>query len=204
MTPPESAPDDAGERPPLVLASASPRRLDLLNQVALAPDRVDPASLDESPARGELPNAYAARVAAAKAEAVAARQPGAYVVACDTVVAAGRRILPKPDSRDEAHRCLRALSGGRHRVYAGLTVAAPDGRRAHRLVTTRVKVKRLHRDEVRAYLDSGEWDGKAGGYAIQGRAGAFIPWVSGSYPAVVGLPVHETVHLLDGLGYPVR
>ncbi|SDF99523.1 septum formation protein [Limimonas halophila] len=175
-----------------------------MRQVALAPDRIDPASLDETPARGELPNAYAARVAAEKAEAVAARHPDAFVVACDTVVAAGRRILPKPETREQAHSCLRLLSGGRHRVYGGLTVRAPGGRTAHRLVTTRVKMKRLHPDDIRSYLDSGEWDGKAGGYAIQGRAGAFIPWVNGSYPAVVGLPVCETVQLLAGLGYPVR
>jgi len=199
-----SAPDAAPERAPLVLASASPRRLELLRQVALAPDRIDPAELDETPARGELPNAYAARVAAEKAAAVAARHPGAFVVACDTVVATGRRILPKPETREQAHACLRLLSGGRHRVYGGLTVAAPGGGVRHRLVTTRVKMKRLHPEEIRAYLDSGEWHGKAGGYAIQGRAGAFVPWVNGSYPAVVGLPVHETVQLLAGLGYPVR
>ena len=189
---------------PLVLASASPRRLELLHQVGLEPGAVDAAGIDETPRRREMPGAYAARMGAEKAAAVAARRGEAFIVACDTVVATGRRILPKPASRGEAETCLNRLSGGRHRVYAGLTVRAPDGRTAHRLVTTRVKMKRLHPDEVRAYLNSGEWDGKAGGYAIQGRAAAFIPWIDGSHAAVVGLPVHETVALLDGLGYPVR
>lgn len=188
---------------PLVLASASPRRRELLDQIDLPPDSVDPADIDETPRRGELPAAYAARLARAKAETVAARQPGRFVLAADTVVATGRRILPKPSDRAEAARCLARLSGGRHRVYGGICVLAPDGRRAQRTVQTQVKMKRLHPTEVQWYLDSDEWDGKAGGYAIQGRASAFVPWINGSYANVVGLPVCETLACLRGLGYAV-
>ena len=187
----------------LVLASASPRRRDLLAQVGIIPDALDPADLDETPHRGEMPAAYAARIAAAKAEAVAARHTGAFVLAADTVVAAGRRILPKPENRAAAARCLALLSGRRHRVYGGVCVQAPDGRVARRTVQTQVRMKRLHPDEIAWYLDSGEWAGKAGGYAIQGRAAAFIPWIGGAHATVVGLPLVETLALLDGLGYPV-
>lgn len=184
----------------LVLASASPRRLELLRQVGVVPAAVDPAELDETPRRGELPAPYARRLARAKAEAVAARHPGRFVLAADTVVAAGRRILPKPATAAEARRCLELLSGGRHRVYGGVCAIAPDGRRAERLVTTQVKMKRLDRGEIDGYLAGGEWDGKAGGYAIQGAAAAFVPWINGSYHNVVGLPLVEALHLLDGLG----
>jgi septum formation protein len=187
----------------LVLASASPRRRDLLAQVDIAPDAIDPADIDESPRKGELPAPYAARIARAKAEVVAARQPDSFVLAADTVVAAGRRILPKPEDAAAARRCLELLSGGRHRVYGGLCVVAPDGRRVQRTVQTQVKMKRLHPTELQWYLDSGEWEGKAGGYAIQGRAAAFIPWINGSYANVVGLPVVETLNCLRGLGYVV-
>jgi septum formation protein len=189
--------------PPLVLASASPRRRDLLAQVGVVPDVIHPADIDETPRRDELPAAYAARVAAEKACAVATRHEGAFVVAADTVVAAGRRILPKPADRDAARRCLELLSGGRHRVYGGLHVRAPDGRTCRRTVQTQVKMKRLEAREINWYLDSGEWDGKAGGYAIQGRAAAFIPWIGGSYENVVGLPLFETLSCLKGLGYPL-
>jgi septum formation protein len=189
--------------PPLVLASASPRRRDLLAQVGVVPDVIDPADIDETPGHGEMPAAYAARVAAEKAQAVVARHEGAFVMAADTVVAVGRRILPKPADRDSARRCLELLSGGRHRVYGGLHVGAPDGRTCRRTVQTQVKMKRLDERDIAWYLDSGEWDGKAGGYAIQGRAAAFIPWVRGSYENVVGLPVFETLSCLKGLGYPL-
>lgn len=184
----------------LVLASASPRRLELLRQVGVEPAAVDPAELDERPLKRELPGPYAGRLARAKADAVAARQPGRYVLAADTVVAAGRRILPKPADRAAARACLELLSGRRHRVYGGICAVAPDGRRAERLVLTQVRMKRLHPREIDGYLAGGEWAGKAGGYAIQGAAAAFVPWINGSYANVVGLPLVEALQLLDGLG----
>lgn len=186
---------------PLVVASASPRRIELLRQVGVLADAVAPADIDETPRARELPAPYARRVAAAKADAVAPGHPGAFVLAADTVVALGRRILPKPEDAASARRCLALLSGRRHRVLGGVIVIAPDGRRAERLVGTVVAFKRLHPAEVDAYLASGEWRGKAGGYAIQGRAAALIPWIRGSYTNVVGLPIVETLALLRGLGY---
>lgn len=186
---------------PLVLASASPRRLQLLHQIGIEAAEVDPADIDETPWPRELPAAYARRIAAAKADAVAPRHPGAFVLAADTVVAAGRRILPKAEDAKSARRCLKLLSGRRHRVLGAVVVAAPCGRRAERLVTTVVAFKRLCAAEIDAYLESGEWHGKAGGYAIQGRAAAFIPWIRGSYANVVGLPLAEVAGLLAGLGY---
>jgi len=190
-----------GARPPLVLASASSRRLDLLAQVGIRVDIIDPADLDETPGRHETPRLHALRLAREKAEAVAARHPGAFVLGADTVVAVGRRILPKADTEDSARACLELLSGRAHRVDTAVAVMAPDGRRAERLAETRLHVKRLTPLEIAAYLESGEWRGKAGGYAIQGRAGAFIIDLSGSYSAVVGLPLYETVSLLQGLGW---
>ncbi|MFQ5776357.1 MAG: Maf family protein [Kiloniellaceae bacterium] len=186
---------------PLVLASASPRRLELLRQIGVEPAAVVPAEIDEAPRRREPPVAYARRVAREKAAAVAPRHPDAFVLAADTVVAVGRRILPKADDAATARRCLELLSGRRHRVLGALVLAAPDGRRAERLVTTVVTFKRLHPGEIEAYLAGGEWRGKAGGYAIQGRAAAFIPRINGSYANVVGLPLAETAALLVGLGY---
>jgi septum formation protein len=188
---------------PLILASSSPRRLDLLHQVGIQPDRIEPPDIDETAMPGELPRPHAVRLAAAKADAVAiALGPSAgYVLAADTVVACGRRILPKTEAEDEARRCLRLLSGRRHRVHGAVCVLAPDGRRAARLVTTMVGFKRLTDQEIEAYLASGEWSCKAGGYAIQGRAAAFVPAINGSYPNVVGLPVVETLALLAGLGW---
>ena len=185
----------------IYLASASPRRLSLLYQIGIAPDDLDPAALDETPLEGELPRDHARRLARAKAAAVAARRPGAFVLAADTVVALGRRILPKAEEEATARRCLELLSGRRHAVLGGVEVIAPDGRAGRRLVTTAVKVKRLTRAEIDGYLASGEWRGKAGGYAIQGRAAAFIPAITGSYSNVVGLPLAETAALLSGLGY---
>jgi septum formation protein len=189
-------------RPPLVLASASPRRRDLLAQIGLVPDAVDPAAIDERPRPRELPAQLAARLAAEKAAAVAARHPGAFVLAADTVVALGRRMLPKAETEAEALACLAALSGRRHSVLGGITLIAPDGRRAARLVTTAVRFRRLDQREIAAYVASGEWQGKAGGYAIQGLAAAFIPYLGGSYSNVVGLALAETASLLAGLGYP--
>ena len=187
--------------PALVLGSASPRRRDLLRQVGVEPAVVDAAEIDEAPKRGELPAAYARRIAAEKLIAVAARHDGAFVLAADTVVAVGRRILPKPADAAEARACLERLSGRSHKVLGAVAVQAPDGRTARRLVTTRVRFRRLHPDELAAYLDSGEWRGKAGGYAIQGLAAAFVPEIQGSYPNVVGLPLVETLALLRGLGW---
>ncbi|MDP2215113.1 nucleoside triphosphate pyrophosphatase [Phenylobacterium sp.] len=190
------------ERPTLVLASASPRRLDLLRQVGLSPDQICAADLDEAPLKGETPRRHAVRLAIAKAAAVAQSHPAAFVLAADTVVAAGRRILPKAENETQVRACLTLLSGRSHRVYTALAVHAPDGRRAERLVETRVTFKRLGADELAAYLSSGEGLGKAGGYAIQGRAGGFVTQLQGSYPSVVGLPLYESLCLLRGLGYP--
>ena len=189
----------------LVLASASPRRLDLLAQVGLRPDAVDPAELDETPLPRELPARHAQRLAEAKARTVAARHPGAFVLAADTVVACGRRILPKALTREEALVALRLLSGRRHRVHGGVALATPGGRLASRRVETIVTFKRLTPAEIDGYLASGEWHGKAGGYAIQGLAARFVRYLSGSYSNVVGLPLFETIGLLAGQGYaPAR
>jgi len=192
---------------PLVLASASPRRLELLRQgellrqVGIEPDQVVPAALDETPRPRELPVQHAERLAREKAEAVARDHPDAFVLAADTVVALGRRILPKTEEEPQARDCLQRLSGRRHRVLGGITLLAPGGRSGRRLVTTAVRFKRLAADEVEGYLASEEWRGKAGGYAIQGRAAALIPWIGGSYSNVVGLALAETVALLRGLGW---
>jgi septum formation protein len=184
-----------------VLASASPRRLELLRQVGLTPDCIDPAEIDETPRRGELPPVHAMRLAQEKAQAVSPRHPGAYILAADTVVACGRRILPKTEDEASARSCLGLLSGRRHRVHGAIALVSPDGRLASRRVESQVAFKRLSETEIGAYLRTGEWQGKAGGYAIQGRAAALIRWVSGSYSNVVGLPLFETVQLLDGRGY---
>ena len=197
-------------RPKLILASASVRRLELLQQIGLDPDALIPADLDETPNRGELPRVLAARLAAEKAEAaakIAAQRPeleGAFLVAADTVVAVGRRILPKCEVVDEATQCLRLLSGRVHRVYTAVTLITPKGGRRRRLVESRVRFKRFSSDEIEAYLASGEWRGKAGGYAIQGLAGAFVVKLVGSYTGVVGLPLYETLSLLAGEGFPAH
>jgi septum formation protein len=185
----------------LVLASASPRRLDLLRQVGIEPDIVEAANIDETPRKDELPGSHARRLAREKAMAMRARRPDCFILAADTVVACGRRILPKPVDVTEAEECLRRLSGGRHRVHGGVCVLSPNGRRVERLVTTIVKFRRLGADDIASYLESEEWKGKAGGYAIQGRAAAFVPWINGSYTNVVGLPLSEVATCLQGLGY---
>ena len=182
--------------PPLVLASASPRRLDLLRQVGFEPTEIDPPDVDETPAPHEEPRTYALRMAASKLAAVVPRHPGAVVVAADSVVVCSRRILPKAESEAEARACLDRLSGRRHRVLGAVAVGYPDGSVRTRLVETVVRFKRLERAEVDDYLRSGEWRGKAGGYAIQGRAARFVDFLSGSSSNVVGLPLFETVKLL--------
>ncbi len=184
----------------LVLASASPRRVDLLTQVGLAPDAVDPAAIDETPLPGELPARHAMRLAEAKARAVAGRHPDAFVLAADTVVACGRRILPQALERDAARQCLTLLSGRRHRVHGGIALIAGEGRLVARRVETAVAFRRLDRAEIDEYVATDEWYGKAGGYAIQGMAARFIRTIIGSYSNVVGLPLFETVNLLAGQG----
>lgn len=185
----------------LVLASASPRRLDLLRQAGIEPDLVEAAEVDERPLAGETPRRLALRLALAKAGKVAPLHPHAHVLAADTVVAVGRRVLPKAASEAECRACLELLSGRTHRVLTGVAVVAPGGSTASRLVESRLRFKRLEAREIDAYLAAGEGLGKAGGYAIQGRAGAFAVSLQGSYSAVVGLPLYEAVTLLTGLGY---
>jgi septum formation protein len=204
------APTTPLPRPRLVLASASPRRLALLAQIGVKPDAILPSEIDETPLRGETPRALAERLAMEKA-AVAAAIPQKrddlsprLTLAADTVVGVGRRILPKCETLDQAEACLNLLSGRGHRVFTGLALIAPDGAARRRLVETRLRFKRLSRGEIEAYLASGEWRGKAGGYAIQGLAGAFVERLVGSYSNVVGLPLAETAALLAGQGYHVH
>ncbi|MBL4725287.1 MAG: Maf-like protein [Rhizobiaceae bacterium] len=197
-------------RPKLLLASGSPRRLQLLQQAGIEPEHLSSVNADETPQKGEAPRSLAKRLCKEKAllamENVRRSEElqGSYILAADTVVGIGRRILPKAEMLDEASMCLRLLSGRSHRVYTGVTLVTPKGAMRHRLVETRLRFKRLSRDEMEAYLASGEWRGKAGGYAIQGIAGSFIVKLVGSYTNVVGLPLYETVSLLTGEGYPVH
>jgi septum formation protein len=187
----------------LVLASASPRRLELLARLGVTPDAVLPADIDETPGRGELPDRYACRMASEKAAAASAGAGPSLVLAADTVVAAGRRILPKAESESEALRCLELLSGRRHRVHSAVALAAPGAAPRVKLSTSIVTFKRLSADELDAYVESGEWRGKAGGYAIQGRAEALVRFLSGSHSGVMGLPLYETRTLLRAAGYPL-
>ena len=197
-------------QPRLVLASGSPRRLALINQAGIEPVSLQPADIDEMPLKGELPRACATRLARGKADVAhdvvrldeALR--GAYILSADTVVAVGRRILPKAETLEEAEQCLRWLSGRNHRVFTAICLVTPEGAIRQRIVETRVRFKRLSEKDIEAYLASGEWRGKAGGYAIQGFAGAFVVKIVGSYTNVVGLPLYETMNLLAGEGYPVH
>ena len=189
MTSPSTAPQvSAGA---LVLASASPRRLELLSQIGVTPDKVAPADIDETPHGGELPKNYAERMAQEKAAAVAPAHDGALVLAADTVVACGRRTLPKAEDEQTARDCLDMLSGRRHRVISGISLVLPDGRQLTKSITSTVAFKRLSLGDINRYIESGEWDGKAGGYAIQGLAATFVRQLSGSYSSVVGLPLFE-------------
>lgn len=205
LAPGATAPRDGGApgpaRPPLVLASGSPRRLDLLARIGVRPARVLPPDIDEAPLKPELPRQLAARLSRAKAEAVMAQLPDHLVLAADTVVGVGRRILPKAETEAEARRCLELLSGRRHRVYTGVALGLPDGRVLTRLVETIVTFQRLTAAQIEAYIASGEWRGKAGGYTIQESAEAFVRFLSGSHSNVVGLPLHETAQLLRGIGW---
>ena len=189
-------PDAAAPR--LVLASASPRRLALLAQIGIVPDAVMPQNIDETPLPAENPRLAAQRLARAKAESAA---PGTFTLAADTIVAVGRRILPKAEDMATARACLMLLSGRRHHVLTALVLVAPDGRRAERVCDSVVGFARLTPRQMQDYLDSGEWQGKAGGYAIQGRAAGFVRFLSGSHSGVVGLPLFETTQLMRGLGY---
>lgn len=203
-TPPHGAPKQPPDRPAprLVLASASPRRLELLKQIGIVPDAIVASEVEEAPRAGELPRALAMRLAREKALAVSNRQQtDDLVLAADTVVACGRRILPKAETAAEAEACLKLLSGRRHRVMTGLALACGGKLLSERLVETRVAFKILSADEIARYIESGEWHGKAGGYAIQGRAGALVRWIEGSYSNVVGLPLYEAAALLEGAGY---
>ena len=187
-------------RPELVLASASPRRIELLALIGITPDRIDPADIEETPLKDETPSRLAVRLARTKAQAVAARSPDAVVLAADTVVAVGRRLLEKPADAAEAEKFLRLLSGRNHRVFTGVAVATGETVR-HRVVDTRVAIKRLSDLEIADYVAGGDWKGKAGGYGIQGPAAAFVLKIIGSHPAVMGLPLPETVNLLAGAGW---
>ena len=187
----------------LVLASASPRRLDLLARIGIVPDAVDPADIDESVPRGELPRAHALRLAEEKAAATAVRHPKAFVLAADTVVAVGRRILPKVEDEATLRQCMALLSGRRHRVLTGVALALPGGGVRARLVETMIAMKRLSAEEIDFYAAHGEWRGKAGGYALQGYGEVYVRHIAGSYSNVVGLPLAETRLMLKGAGFAI-
>ena len=187
----------------LILASASPRRLDLLARIGIVPDAVVPADIDESVPKGELPREHAARLAREKAHAVAAREPDALVLAADTVVAVGRRILPKVEDERTLRACMKLLSGRRHRVMTGVALAAPGQAMRERLVETMIAMKRLSDEEIDFYAAHGEWRGKAGGYALQGYGEVYVRHIGGSYSNVVGLPLAETRTMLKSAGYPI-
>jgi len=187
--------------PELVLASASPRRRELIARLGIVPARIAAADIDETPARGELPRVYAARMAREKAEAVAA--PGAHILAGDTVVALGRRVLPKAEDEATVRQCLQLMSGRRHRVLSAIALKSPDGSLHERLSETIVRFKPLSTAEIDAYVAGGEWHGKAGGYAIQGSAEGLIAWISGSHSGVVGLPLFETRAVLKAAGFAI-
>jgi septum formation protein len=197
------------ERVKLVLASASPRRLALLEQGGVTPDLLNPVDIDEAPKKREAPRSLVLRLAAAKARAalnspqVRQMTGGAFILAADTAVAVGRRILPKAETPEDAADCLVLLSGRSHRVYTGLCLITPKGRRIAKVVDTKVRFKRLSREDIESYLVSDEWRGKAGGYAVQGRAEAFVRHINGSFSNIVGLPLYETINALQGAGFPV-
>jgi septum formation protein len=187
----------------LVLASASPRRLDLLARIGVVPDEVLPADIDESVRRGELPREHALRLALEKAEAVAQQRPDALVLAADTVVAVGRRILPKVEDEATLRACMKLLSGRRHRVTTGVALAAPGQSLRSRVVETMIAMKRLSDEEIDFYASHGEWRGKAGGYALQGYGEVYVRHIDGSYSNVVGLPLAETRHMLKAAGHNI-
>lgn len=181
----------------LILASSSPRRLDLLKQIGITPDAVIPADIDETPRKNELPRDLALRLACEKAQEIAKDHKDAHILAADTVVACGRRIVPKPQDETEAEKYLQLLSGRRHHVYGGIALIGPDGKLQKRIVDTLVQFKSLSKREIKTYIESGEWQGKAGGYAVQGLAGAYIKYIRGSYSNIVGLSLYDTMVMMD-------
>lgn len=185
----------------LVLASSSPRRVELLEQIGIKPDVIAPADIDETPLKNEHPRQLAQRLAVQKAQAVAPHYPGCLVLAADTTVACGTRLLDKAENADYARHCLEMLSGRRHHVYGGIALISPGGKTYRRLIDTSVRFKRISHTEIERYIESGEWDGKAGGYAIQGQASAFVTFISGSYSNIVGLSLYDTARILEGAGY---
>lgn len=189
------------ERAELILASASPRRRELLAQIGVTPDRIVAADIDETPLKDETPRRLVARLAEEKARAVARENPAAFVLAADTIVAVGTRILGKPVDADDARRMLRLMSGRAHKVLTGVALIAPDGRLGARLSETRIKFRRLSDAEIETHIAAGEWADAAGAYRIQGLAGADVAFISGSFTGVVGLPLFETKNLLTGLGW---
>lgn len=188
-------------QPPLILASASPRRVALLAQLSITPDEIIPADIDETPHKGELPIPYAKRMAETKARHIATQHPGAFVIGGDTVVACGRRILPKAETEAEARACMSLLMGRSHRVIGGMALACPDGRLLVRHTLSHVQMRRLDKSEMETYIAQGDWQGKAGGYAIQGEAARFIKQIRGSYSQIMGLDLYLTAQLLRGTGY---
>ena len=193
----------SSSHPKLILASASPRRTVLLAQIGITPDIIDPADIDEAERKGELPRTYALRMAKEKAETVAPRHPDSFILTADSVVSIGRRILPKAETREQAEHCWSLLPGRKHRVTTAIGLILPDGRYVSKLATTDVTVRLISDAEKRWYLDSGEWEGKAGGYAIQGRAAAFFRKTTGNQSTAIGLPLYEVLTLLSSHGYPV-
>ncbi len=185
----------------LILASASPRRVQLLRQIGITPDEIIPADIDESERPGELPKDAALRLAVEKAQAVTKKHPGTFILAADTVVACGRRILPKTQTSEETRKCLEMLSGRRHHVYGGIALATPTGQILTKLADTVVQLKKLSDQEIETYLKTAEWNGVAGGYAIQGYAASFIKFIRGSHSNVVGLSLYDTMKILNGAGF---
>ena len=185
----------------LILASASPRRLELLKQVGITPEDIIPADIDETPQKGEYPRNLAKRLAEEKAQAIAKNHPDTFILAADTVVGCGRRILDKSEDEAYARMCLETISGRRHHVFGGIALITPEGKLISRCIDTVVQFKRLSEKDIETYLKSGEWQGKAGGYAIQGLAASYIKFIRGSYSNVVGLSLYDTMKILDGAGF---
>jgi len=185
----------------LILASASPARLELLRQIGIFPDKIEPADIDETPHKKELPREHVLRLAEEKAAKVAGNNPDSFIIGADTVIVRGRRIIGKAAGAEEARKIIKALSGSRHMVITGVSVIAPGGRKSSRIVETRVKIRRLDEGEIESYIASGQWQGKSGCYGLQGRAGGYIEWINGSFSGVIGLPLAETVNMLKGLGF---
>ena len=185
----------------LILASSSPQRLILLKTIGVIPDKIVPANIDEIPEKNEKPRDFVLRMSKEKALDVSKNFPNSFILSGDTIVACGRRIIGKPSDRDNAKQILNLLSGRRHQVLSAITLIKPDKNEVSKIVITRVKFSRLNQNALNAYLDTNEWKGKAGGYAIQGSASSFIPWINGSYSSVMGFPMNEVNNLLNSSGW---